>query len=94
MIGRILAKHMDDFHFHFGDVVEWHISHKYSEEMAKKSEIVSFPIVYKFKMLSIKKQLKLIKKCLVEYVRTFLPQKLCSKYTPPNHSDYTDRNGL
>lgn len=44
MIGRILAKHMDDFHFHFGDVVEWHISHKYSEEMAKKSEIVSFQL--------------------------------------------------
>ena len=44
MIGRILAKHMDDFHFHFGDVVEWHISQKYSEEMAKKSEIVSFQL--------------------------------------------------
>ena len=54
MIGRILATHMDDFHFHFGDVVEWHISHKYSEEMAKKSEIVSFNCVQVQDVINIK----------------------------------------
>lgn len=42
LVARILVDNMAVFKFYFGDVVERHILHKYSDEMSKKSEVVRF----------------------------------------------------
>lgn len=41
LISRILVNEIDIFKFSFSDIVEWHISHKYSKEMSQKSKVVS-----------------------------------------------------
>lgn len=41
LVSRVLAKHLEFFSFGFQDVVQWHISHKFSMQMAKKSTVVS-----------------------------------------------------
>ena len=46
IISRILATHLETFKFSFGDIVQWHIPHKYAEEMSKKSEVVSYNIFH------------------------------------------------
>ena len=40
-VSRILATHMPFFLEIFKDAVSWHICHEFSEEMSKKSEVVS-----------------------------------------------------
>ena len=40
-IARILAAYMPFFSFAFDDVVDKHIKHEYSKEMAQKSQVVS-----------------------------------------------------
>ena len=40
-VSRILSTYMPFFRENFRDVVTWHISHKFSEEMSKKSDVVS-----------------------------------------------------
>ena len=40
-VSRILATHMPFFLENFKDAVSWHISHEFSKEMSKKSEVVS-----------------------------------------------------
>ena len=40
-IARILAAYMPFFSFAFADVVDKHIKHEYSKEMAQKSQVVS-----------------------------------------------------
>ena len=41
LVSRVLAKHFRFFSFGFEDVVEWHIQHKFSVQMAEKSVVVS-----------------------------------------------------
>lgn len=41
IVARILTQHVPFFKLTFEDVVEWHISHKYSSEMKSKSVVVS-----------------------------------------------------
>ena len=41
LLGRMLCNHITYFKENFGDVVERHIPHLYSQDMSKKSEIVS-----------------------------------------------------
>ena len=41
-ISRILFTHVPYFRLSFDGVIEWHIKHKYYEEMTSKSEVVSF----------------------------------------------------
>ena len=41
LISRVLATHMKFFSFSFDDAVQWHILHKFSTEMSKKSTVVS-----------------------------------------------------
>lgn len=40
-ISRILVTNIPYFKFTFGDVVQWHIPHEFSEEMSTRSVIVS-----------------------------------------------------
>ena len=40
-ISRILCSHMPFFKFSFDDTVEWHIKHKYYEQMSSRSVVVS-----------------------------------------------------
>ena len=40
LVSRILCKHMLFFKSNYADVVHWHIEHKYSREMSKKSDVV------------------------------------------------------
>ena len=42
LVSRVLVTHIKFFSFGFDDVVQWHIEHKFSNEMAKKSVVVSF----------------------------------------------------
>lgn len=42
LVSRILCEKMDFFKICFDDLVTWHIEHKYSPEMKKKSQVVSF----------------------------------------------------
>ena len=41
LVSRVITKHMLFFKTGFSDVIEWHITHRYSDEMSKKSEVVS-----------------------------------------------------
>ena len=41
LLSRILANHIEIFKFGFSDVVSWHITHKYSQQMSEKSKVVS-----------------------------------------------------
>ena len=41
LLSRILANHTEIFKFGFSDVVSWHITHKYSQQMSEKSKVVS-----------------------------------------------------
>ena len=41
-VSRITVEHIPFMKSAFGDIVEWHIQHKYYEEMGKKSDTVSF----------------------------------------------------
>ena len=41
-VSRIVVEHIPFMKSAFGDIVEWHIQHKYYEEMGKKSDTVSF----------------------------------------------------
>ena len=41
LISRILARHFSFFTFTFDDAVRWHIKHKFSNEMSRKSTTVS-----------------------------------------------------
>ena len=41
LVSRALVNNVDFFKLTFDGVVEWHIQHEFSEEMSKKSEIVS-----------------------------------------------------
>ena len=40
-ISRILCTHIPFFKTSFEDIVEWHIRHRYYDEMSAKSEVVS-----------------------------------------------------
>ena len=40
-VSRILCTHISFFKFVFEDVVEWHIHHRYYDQMSAKSEVVS-----------------------------------------------------
>ena len=44
LIGRTLVKHMPFFYRGFSDVVVQHIPHRFSEEMAQKSDVVSLSL--------------------------------------------------
>ena len=44
LISRILCNRMEFFKVCFQDIIQWHIKHKYSTEMSKKSVVVSYPI--------------------------------------------------
>ena len=51
-VSHIIVEHIPFMKSAFGDIVEWHIQHKYYTEMGKKSEIVSFGIsIYPFWVL-------------------------------------------
>ena len=41
LVSRVIADNMQFFNTSFSDVVDRHICHQYSEEMSKKSEVVS-----------------------------------------------------
>ena len=41
LLSRIMANHIEIFKFGFSDVVSWHITHKYSQQMSEKSKVVS-----------------------------------------------------
>ena len=41
LVARILCKHMTFFQDSYADVVDWHIEHEFSQEMCRKSEVVS-----------------------------------------------------
>ena len=41
LVSRILVVHMPFFQFSFENVVDWHIKHKYYNEMCSKSVVVS-----------------------------------------------------
>lgn len=41
LIERVLCKNLDFFRSTFHDIVEWHIHHKYYDQMSSKSEVVS-----------------------------------------------------
>lgn len=41
LVSRILVKHVPHFTKYYRDVVQWHIKHKYSEQMKVKNETVS-----------------------------------------------------
>ena len=41
LVSRVLVEHLRYFKLSFEDVVDWHIKHQFSEEMAKKSVVVS-----------------------------------------------------
>lgn len=43
-VSRTMATHIEFFSFGFNDVVQWHIPHKYSTEMSKKSVVVRYKI--------------------------------------------------
>lgn len=45
LVSRVLVESLPFFKSTFSDVVMWHIEHKHSDEMCRKSEVVSvFPI--------------------------------------------------
>jgi L1 cell adhesion molecule like protein len=50
-ISRILAQNMPFISHTFSDVIDWHISHQYSKEMARKSEVVSYCISHHYSSL-------------------------------------------
>lgn len=39
-VSRVLATHMEFFKFSFDGIIQWHLKHKYNEEMARKSTVV------------------------------------------------------
>ena len=41
LVARVLVTHMPYFNMTFADVVDWHIPHQFSKEMAKTSVVVS-----------------------------------------------------
>ena len=41
MVSRILVQHLPFLKLTFGDVVEWHVKHRYSAEMSAKSVVIS-----------------------------------------------------
>ena len=41
LLARMLCTHMSYFKETFADVIDWHISHRYSAEMSTKSDVVS-----------------------------------------------------
>ena len=41
LLARMLCSHMTYFKETFADVIDWHISHRYSAEMSTKSDVVS-----------------------------------------------------
>ena len=41
LVSRVLVEHLRYFKLSFEDVVDWHIKHQFSEEMAKKSVVNS-----------------------------------------------------
>lgn len=41
LVSRVLVTHFPFFKMTFDDVVQWNVPHKFSEEMARKSEVVS-----------------------------------------------------
>lgn len=41
LLARMLCTHMSYFKETFADVIDWHISHRYSPEMSTKSDVVS-----------------------------------------------------
>ena len=41
LVSRVLAKYLDFFSYSCNDAVQWHIVHKFSSEMSKKSIVVS-----------------------------------------------------
>lgn len=41
-ISRIIADHLETLGFDCSSLVEWHIPHKYQEQMSRKSEVVRF----------------------------------------------------
>ena len=45
LVKKVVIEHLDYFAKSFGDVTERHISHKYSTEMQKKTEIVSLVLL-------------------------------------------------
>lgn len=45
LVSRILATHITFFSFGFDDVVQWHIQHEFSDQMAKKSVVVSTELI-------------------------------------------------
>ena len=40
LLARMLCSHMTYFKGTFADVIDWHISHRYSAEMSTKSDVV------------------------------------------------------
>lgn len=46
LVSRILATHLETMGFDCLRLVDWHISHKYKDEMARKSEIVRYFMLY------------------------------------------------
>ena len=41
LLAQILCSHMTYFKDTFADVIDWHISHRYSAEMSTKSDVVN-----------------------------------------------------
>ena len=44
LVARILCTHMTFFKSSYADVVDWHIKHKFFNEMTQMSEVVSITI--------------------------------------------------
>jgi L1 cell adhesion molecule like protein len=64
LVSRVLATHFKFFKFTFDDVVQGHIEHKFSAEMAKKSVVVScYSIIFTATIMSCNMQVPLGMQC-------------------------------
>ena len=41
LVARIMCRHMSFFQSSYADVIDWHIEHKFSQQMSQKSEVVN-----------------------------------------------------
>ena len=60
LVSRVLVENLSFFKSTFSDVVKWHIEHKHSDEMCKKSEIVSISPLTAIELFSDKNMIIII----------------------------------